>query len=67
MCEGVRVCVSRVRPTAGGLWLLVLQKSLKVHEGPGVPGLVPSSIVLCCFLVVLEDGGEGGAGGAPLV
>ena len=47
--------------------MLVLEKSLEVHEGPGVPGLVPAHIILCCFLVVLKDGGEGGAWGAPLI
>ena len=47
--------------------MLVLEKSLEVHEGPGVPGLVPAHIILCGFLVVLENGGEGGAWSAPLI
>ncbi len=37
--------------------LLVLQ-SLEIHEGPGMPGLVPASVVLRGPPVELEDGGD---------
>ena len=34
----------------------MLQKSLEVHEGPGMPGLVGGSVVLRGSVVVLQDG-----------
>ena len=56
---------ARPSPTCG--WLLVLQQSLEVGEGPGMPGLVPPAVVLRGSLVILQDGGDGGAGEGPLL
>ena len=45
----------------------MLQESLEVHEGPGVPGLVGGPVVLRGSVVVLENGRYGGpsAGNTP--
>ena len=47
--------------------LLVRQKNLKVHVRPGVPRLVPSSVILGCSAIVLQDGGDGATGQVMLV
>ena len=48
-------------------WFLVLEKSLEVREGPGMPGLVGGSVVLSGSVVVLENGGNVGTTASPLL
>ena len=45
----------------------MFQESLKVHESPGMPSLVPRAIVLCGLLEVLEYSSDCGAGHMALI